>query len=148
MRARFSFWVEQILWRRNRLSTPVFLGFPCGSAGKESTCNMGDLGSIPGLGRSPGKGKDYPLQYTGLENSNWVNFTFTFFSEKHWLVSSLPLVGLHARVGITIRLYLSLSDLFKCEGFSFAQCVGIAHLVFRFLSEEIFLHVSVEVACQ
>jgi len=45
------------------------LGFPCGSAGKESTCNVGDLGSIPGLGRSPGEGKGYPLQYSGLENA-------------------------------------------------------------------------------
>ena len=45
------------------------LGFPCGSAGKESTCNVGDLGSIPVLGRSPGEGKDYPLLYFGLENS-------------------------------------------------------------------------------
>ena len=49
--------------------TPVFLGFPCGSAGKESICNAGDLGSIPGLGRSPGEGKGYPLQFSGLENS-------------------------------------------------------------------------------
>ena len=56
-------------WRRDRLPTPVFLGFPCGSAGKESTYSMGDLGSIPGLGRSPGEGKGYPLQYSGLENS-------------------------------------------------------------------------------
>ena len=55
--------------RRDRLPTPVFLGFPCGSAGKESSCNVGDLGSIPGLGRSPGEGKGYPLQYSGLENS-------------------------------------------------------------------------------
>ena len=45
------------------------LGFPCGSAGKESACNSGDLGSIPGLGRYPGEGKGYPLQYSGLENS-------------------------------------------------------------------------------
>ena len=44
-------------------------GFPCGSAGKESACNVGDLGSIPGLGKSPGEGKGYPLQYSGLENS-------------------------------------------------------------------------------
>ena len=58
-----------ILWRRDRLPTLVFLGFPSGSAGKESTCNGGDLGSIPGLGRSPGEGKDYLLQYSGLENS-------------------------------------------------------------------------------
>ena len=45
------------------------LSSPCGSAGKESACNAGDLGSIPGLGRSPGEGKGYPLQYSGLENS-------------------------------------------------------------------------------
>ena len=49
--------------------TPIFLGFPCGSAGKESARNAGDPGSIPGLGRSPGEGKGYPLQYSGLENS-------------------------------------------------------------------------------
>ena len=47
----------------------VFLGFPCDSADKESTCSVGDLGSIPGLGRSPREGKGYPLQYSGLENS-------------------------------------------------------------------------------
>ena len=51
------------------LPTPVFLGFPCNSAGKKSTCNAGDLGSIPGLGRSPGEGKGYPPQSSGLENS-------------------------------------------------------------------------------
>ena len=43
--------------------------YPCGSANKESACNVGDLGSIPGLGRSPGEGNSYPLQYSGLENS-------------------------------------------------------------------------------
>ena len=51
------------------LPTPVFLSFPCGSAGKESACNAEDLGLIPGLRRSPGEGNDYPLQYSGLENS-------------------------------------------------------------------------------
>ena len=45
------------------------LGFPGGSAGKESTCNVGDLGSIPGSGRSPREGNGYPLQYSGLEIS-------------------------------------------------------------------------------
>ena len=49
--------------------TPIFLGFPCGSADKESTCNVGDMGLIPGLRRSPAEGKGYPLQYSGLENS-------------------------------------------------------------------------------
>ena len=47
--------------RRDRLPTPVFLGFPGGSDGKESACNVGDLGSIPGLGRSPGGGHGNPL---------------------------------------------------------------------------------------
>ena len=58
----------KIHWRKNRLPTPVFLVFPCASAGKESACNAGNLGSIPGWGISPGEGKGYPLQYSGLEN--------------------------------------------------------------------------------
>ena len=45
------------------------LGFPGGSDGKESACNVGDLGSIPRLGRSPGEGNGNPLQYSCLENS-------------------------------------------------------------------------------
>ena len=45
------------------------LGFPDSSVGKESTCNAGDLGSIPGLGRSPIEGKSYPLRYSGLETT-------------------------------------------------------------------------------
>ena len=69
------------------------MGFPCGSAGKESACNAGDLGSIPGLGTSPGEGKGYPPQYSGLENSmdcivhgvakSWTqlsDFRFHFFT--------------------------------------------------------------------
>ena len=68
-RPRFDSWVRKIRWRRDKLPTPVFLGFPGGSAGKESACDVGDLGSIPGLGRSPGEGKGYPLQYSGPENS-------------------------------------------------------------------------------
>ena len=47
----------------------IGLGFPCGSAGKKSSVNVRDLGLIPGLGRSPGEGKGYPLQYSVLENS-------------------------------------------------------------------------------
>ena len=45
------------------------MGFPDSSVGKESACSVGDLGSISGLGKSPGEGKGYPLQYSGLENS-------------------------------------------------------------------------------
>ena len=47
----------------------VSLGFPGGSDGEESACNAGDLGSIPGSGRSPGEGNGYPLQYSCLKNS-------------------------------------------------------------------------------
>ena len=71
------------------LPTPVFLGFACGSAGKESTCNVGDLGSIPGLGRSFGEGKGYQLQYSGLENSmncivHGVTMSWTQLSDFHY----------------------------------------------------------------
>ena len=75
-------WVTELNWTE---PTPVFLDFPCGSAGKESSCNEGDLGLIPGLGRSPGEGKGYPLQYSGMENSmdkvsgmtEWLSLHFT-----------------------------------------------------------------------
>ena len=56
-----------------KVSSPLILdggfGLPRASVGKESACNVGDLDSVPGLGRSPGEGKGYALQYSGLENS-------------------------------------------------------------------------------
>ena len=54
---RFNSWMGKIPWVRDGLPTPVYLGSPCGSAGKESACNEGDLSSIAWLGRSLGKGK-------------------------------------------------------------------------------------------
>ena len=68
-------------------------GFPCDLAGKESTCNVGDLGLIPGLGRSSGEGKGYPLQYSSLENSDMterlslaLHFSENFiYREQHML---------------------------------------------------------------
>ena len=65
---RFNSWVGKIPWRRDRIPSLVFLGFPGGSGDKESACNMRDLGSIPGLRRSPGGGHGNPLQYSCLEN--------------------------------------------------------------------------------
>ena len=69
----------------------LIMGFPCGSAGKESACNAGDLGSIPGLERSPGEGKGYPLQCSGLENSmnsivHRVSKSWTRLSDFHTLI--------------------------------------------------------------
>ena len=81
---------QEIHWRRDRLPSWVFLDFPCGSAAKESACcNVGDLGLIPGLGISPGEGKDYALQYSGLENSmdcivHGVAKSPTWLSEFHF----------------------------------------------------------------
>ena len=49
---------------KEKVPTPVFLGFPCGSVGKESACNVGDPGSIPESERSAGEGMGYPLQYS------------------------------------------------------------------------------------
>ena len=81
-----------------------FLGFPGGSAGKESTCSAGDLGSIPGLGRSPGEGNCYSLQYSGLENSmdlyspwglrvrhDWVIFTHSLTNSFFLIISGRAL---------------------------------------------------------
>ena len=94
-------WIRKIPWRRDRLSTPVFLDFPVGSAGKESACNVGGLGMILGLGRSSGEGKGDPLQYSGLENSmdcivhgvansqTWLS-DFHFYSGLLLPVSSIP----------------------------------------------------------
>ena len=69
--------------------------FPCGSAGKESACNEGDLGLIPGLGRSPGEGKGYPLQESSLENSmdcivhgvakSWAQLSDFYFTSLRYI---------------------------------------------------------------
>ena len=58
-RPQLDSWIGKILRGRDRLPSPVFLGFPHGSAGKETICNAGDLGSIPGLGKYPREGKVY-----------------------------------------------------------------------------------------
>ena len=63
-----SYWVGKFPWRRDRLPTPIFLGFPVGSDSQESACYAGHLGPIPGLGRSPGGGHGNPIQDSGLEN--------------------------------------------------------------------------------
>ena len=69
------------------------MGFPGGSAGIESACNAGDLGLIPGLGRSPGEGKGYPLQYSGLEKSmdfivHGVAKSWTRLSDFHYTLNN------------------------------------------------------------
>ena len=73
------------------LPIPGFLGFPGGSTGEESACNAGDLGLIPVLGRSPGEGNSYQLQYCGLENStdyivHGVIKSRTQLSDFHFLI--------------------------------------------------------------
>ena len=83
-RPRFNSWIGKIRWRRDRLPTPVFLGLPCGSSGKESAFNVGDLDSILVLGISPGEGKDYPLQYSGLENSMDCMYSIVHGVSKDW----------------------------------------------------------------
>ena len=68
-------------------------GFPGSAVGKESVCNAGDLGSIPGVGRSPGEGKGYPLQYSGLENSmeslvQHMMLPYSLISASSWVMFS------------------------------------------------------------
>ena len=101
----FDSWVWKTHWRRDRLPTPVFSGFPWGSPGKESACNVGDLGLILGLGRCSGEGNGNLLQYSCLENpmdrGTWQvtfhgvtknqiqlsGFTFTFFPSAFALLA-------------------------------------------------------------
>ena len=84
-----QFLSQKDLLEKGQATHSSFLGLPGGSASKESACNVGDLGSIPGLGRSPGEGKDYPLQYSGLENSmdcitHRVAKVRTQMTDFHW----------------------------------------------------------------
>ena len=78
-------------WRRDRLLTPLFLGFSCGSDDKECSCNAGELDSISESGKSPREGNGHPLQFSCLENSmgrgawraqrvrhDWVTCPFTY----------------------------------------------------------------------
>ena len=76
------------LGRRDRLPTPVFLGFSGGSEGKESACNERDLGSIPGLGRSPGEGNSYMCVC--------VCVCFKFFLQKGIIQDTLLVVNFMA----------------------------------------------------
>ena len=71
------------------------MGFPCSLAGKESACNVGDLGLIPEFGRSPGEGKGYPLQYSGLENS--MDYTVHGVTKSQTQLSDFHVVIYHAR---------------------------------------------------
>ena len=81
----------QLQWFGNSICS----GFPDSSAGREPSCNVGDLGSIPGLGRVPREGKGYPLQYSGLENSmdcivHGVAKSRTWLSDFHFPFLSFP----------------------------------------------------------
>ena len=78
-----------ILLGRKVVMTLLKFGFLCGLAGKEFTCNAGNLDSVLGLRRSPGEGKGYPPQYSGLENSmdcivHWVKKSQTRLSDFHF----------------------------------------------------------------
>ena len=74
---QFNSWVRKIPWRRDKLPTQVSLGFLGDSDDKESACNAGDPGLIPGSGSSPGEGIGYPLQYS------WASLVAQLVHGKH-----------------------------------------------------------------
>ena len=76
-RPRFDSWVGKIPWRRDRLPTPVFLGFPCGSTGIESACNVRDLGSMPGLYSGLENSMDSPWGLKELDKTERLSFSLT-----------------------------------------------------------------------
>ena len=82
----------------------LIFGFPGSSAGKESACSVGDLGSVPGLGISPREGKGYPLQYSGLENSMdcivyRVTKSQTRLNDVHFSLSNVEMLSPIALMG-------------------------------------------------
>ena len=79
------------------------LGFPDSSVGKESTCSVRDLSSIPGLERSPGEGKGYPLQYSGLENSMDESMGHKESDTTEWLSLSPMLINIRYSIFITVE---------------------------------------------
>ena len=84
--------------------------FPCSSAGKESTCNVGDLGSIPGLGRSHGEGNGYLLQYSGLENS--MVYIVHGFAKSLTQLSNFQLYALFLKILYCLCLSKSKDQIF------------------------------------
>ena len=95
-------------------------GFPCGSAGKESTCHVGDLGLIPGLGRSPGEGKSCPLQYSGLKDSidcivHGVTKSRTWLSAFHFVSRDTPKQKWLSSSSSVVQSCLTLCDSMDCS---------------------------------
>ena len=127
------------------------MGFPGGSASKESTCNVGDLGSIPELGRSHGEGNDYPLQYSGLENStdhivHGVAKSRTRLSSMH----SVTIIGLNcvdshvfARSVLTVRPQGCFSGGLGCLRLLYWQVLRrqVEVTVLKFLPVDLFMTV-------
>ena len=93
---------------------------PCGSAGKESTCNAGDLGLIPGLGRSPGKGQGYPLQYSDQENS--VDCTVPGVTKSQTQLSDFHF-HLHRNLSYITRCTYSAANIWHSRPVSFIECL-------------------------
>ena len=106
-------------------------GFPGGSDGKESACNAGDLGSIPGSGRSPGEGNGYPLLYSYLENSMdrrawWAS---PWDHKESGMTEQLTLYGMRRQSGwILLHAAVRFSPTSFTEGDVFSLCIFLPAL--------------------
>ena len=124
-RSQFDSWVRKSHWKMDIPPTPVFLGFADSSAGKESTHSARDLRSIPGLRRSPGEGKGYPLQYSGLENStncivHGVAKSQTRLSDFHFyfVCRCASVLNRFSRVGLLATAWTIAQEAPRSMGFS------------------------------
>ena len=116
-----------------KIPQSTYMGFPDSSVDKESACNAGDPNLIPGLGRSPGEGKGYPLQYSGLENSmdctvhgaakrwTWLSSFFSTDVIQHRVLVFLCLA--HLTQHNTIWFMLSQKARFPFNGLTLFHCV-------------------------
>ena len=110
-------------------------GFPDSSVGTESTCSVRDLGSIPGLGISPGEGKGYPLQYSGLENSMdcivyGVAKSRTQLSNFHFLFHLYMTVLILGCLTLVLQTDSSWNILTKPQRYAWLRGEGVSHFFF------------------
>ena len=138
-------WVRKIRWRRDRLSIPVFLSFPCGSAGKESTHNAEDLGLIPGLGRFPWRRErlppqvSWPGEFHGLYSScghkeSDMTETFTFKFEMMVIHPNIHICYIATDMRLALIKHPDWSFSYTHRGVPFLQWEWISYEIILLLS--------------
>ena len=126
MRPWFDSWIRKIPWRRDRLPTLVFMGFPGGSDSKASACSAGDLGSIPGLGRSPWGRLGSPLQCSCLENPHGQRSLVGYSLWGHKELDTTKWLSTHTHTHTHTHIHANMFHrLWNFKMYSFFMALGL-----------------------